>query len=229
MVCGCCSTGDAKSVYAERANRYCTDILFLVLLIFATVASVALCVVSVQSNPSLLIDIVYPADGYGNNCGTGDLASQTKVVFPRLDSDFQEQVAVVSTGQWWKFRPTGVCAAHCPKGFDVNNPISYGGASCMLPQTCVAAVGAPQPSAECLPPSTYADPCSENCGSGDGRGIPRLYYLYTTMDVVGRCIPTLRTNPAEYTDVPHTIACTPRVKLYGALLAPLSHACTMLQ
>lgn len=129
---GCCQ-GKEQGVYKEGAQRVCTDILFLILLLVAIAASITVSVLSITSNPQLLIDILYPPDGYGNNCGYKEFSSLKKVVYPRLDSDFNENIHIAVTGQWWNFKPTGICTSSCPQGFDLANPILYGGPSCANP------------------------------------------------------------------------------------------------
>jgi len=167
MACGCLGKASEAEVFKDSKERWCTDILFLILLIFSVGASIAVCGVSIAADPSLITDLIYPTDRNGANCGKDEFSDRKKIVYPRLDSDFLEQYTVVATGQWWNFKPTGYCTEVCPSGFDLANPTVYGG-------------------------PTY--PCSAtNCTPSD----QFYYYTYPTKDMLGRCIPSATTLPAE--------------------------------
>ena len=127
----CCKGSDSLDDLSSGRSRACTDI-FCLLLFIATMGSlVALSIVAMQREPDLLNDLVYPKDSYGNNCGRPNTAvsGMPKVFYPNLDADILSQLAIVTTGQWWRFTPTRMCTAACPAGFSLKNPISYGGPS----------------------------------------------------------------------------------------------------
>lgn len=110
--------------------RRCTDILCLLFFIAYIAAMVVLGVVSVNKDPSLLTDIVYPKDSYGNNCGHSDgVDDMPKLIYPQLDDDIKSQYAILAAGRYWDFKPTKICAKDCPDGFSLKNPTKYGGSS----------------------------------------------------------------------------------------------------
>lgn len=127
MVCGCMAKGTAGEVFKDSKDRACTDIICLISLIITFGGAVAVCIVSIVADPSLMIDLIYPTDTYGNNCGRGSMSDRPVLVYPRLDTDFIDQYSIVVTGRWWSFDPTGFCAEECPDGFDLSDPVLYGG------------------------------------------------------------------------------------------------------
>jgi len=86
---------------------------------------------SIQRDPSLIDDLLYTPDSYGNNCGKPNTATSNmkKVIFPRLDTDIVSQMDILVTGRYWQFKPTRLCVPSCPSGFSLANPVSYGGPS----------------------------------------------------------------------------------------------------
>jgi len=133
MSCSCCGVADAHEVFKPRRKRWCTDIACLVLFVAALVYFGGFFVVTFLKDPTLLDDIIYPKDLYGNYCGKpgSATADYPKAVFPTLDADIliPENLAYLSTGQYWNFRPTVYCTQQCPEGFSLKAPVAYGGAS----------------------------------------------------------------------------------------------------
>lgn len=128
---GCCSSSTDGAVFKPRKQRWCTDLLCLLLFVAATGAFGALAALSIQKDPSLLTDLLYTPDSFGNNCGAPNtpFSNVTKAIFPTLDQDVISQATILATGQYWKFRPTVYCAGSCPTGLDLAAPVAYGGAS----------------------------------------------------------------------------------------------------
>jgi hypothetical protein len=128
----CCSesTKDNQGeLFEPRSRRCCTDVACLVLFLLAAGGSAYLTAASVQRNPQLLMDLVYPTDSYGNNCGRPGTATEgmPSVVYPRLEADLAAQSAVIASGAVWAFSPTRLCASHCPSAFSLASPNIYGG------------------------------------------------------------------------------------------------------
>ena len=170
------------SLVKPARKRWCTDICCILLYVLCAIGSVAICTECIKRNPSLLTNLQHPADSYGNNCGRGSLYNKSKVIFPRLDEDFAEQQVVVSTGQWWDFKPTKVCAEGCPDGFDLNNPEVYGG---------------------------VGYPCTERVGNSTAScgTVPAYYYVFITRDVVDYCMPLGKTLSSGTRDLCVTPDC----------------------
>jgi len=140
---GCCGCGGSgKEVFKPRRERWCTDVLCLILFILGMGMLFGLTFIAINKDPSLLDDLRYPPDSYGNNCGKPNSAAKDmpKVIFPRLDKDLEEQMAYLVAQQYWKFSPTKYCAPVCPDGFDLSNPVLYGGADYPGGNTSVAGV-----------------------------------------------------------------------------------------
>jgi len=166
----CCDSNKDKALFKPARKRWCTDSFFLVLFIVAWGLGISLAVTSIQKDPSLLIDIRYPPDSYGNNCGRPNTptAHMTKLIYPSLDQDINNQLDIFVTMRYWEFKPTKLCASACPSGFNLGNPVLYGGAGY---------------------PCSVDDPSSGELSSGLSCDVPSTYYLYVTEDVIDRCFP----------------------------------------
>jgi choline transporter-like protein 2/4/5 len=178
MVCACWKHNQGE-VFAPRSSRWCTDILCLIGLAVAVILQIVLAVASVNEEPGLLDNILYPEDSYGNNCGKSGTAtaSMPKVFFPELDQDIIDQWGILSTGQYWKFKPTRVRASSCPDGFSLKSPVKYGGAS--------------YPS-----------------HGGPNKTLASFYYTFVTSDIIDRCFPMDTTNSIGYTELCSVPSCT---------------------
>lgn len=179
MGCGtCCKKDDQKDVFKPYGERWCTDILFIILFLAAWAGTIVLCVVSINKDPSLLTNLQYPTDSYGNNCGhPGTLvAAMPKVVYPVLDQDMirPDNALALATAQFWNFNPTRVCAVACPSSFLLANAATatYGG---------------------------------YDYGNGTAETYP---YFYSTQDIVGRCLPTNNAGPGATKRLCVSPACT---------------------
>jgi len=178
--CCCCLKKAADGeVFKPASARACTDIICLLLMLLCLGFASGIAGYTVHSHPTLLTDLYAPPDNWGNNCGRGFMMKKPVLVYPRLDSDFVEQYAVVSTGQYWRFKPTGYCAEECPTGFDLSNPIQYGGL-------------------------LYGCNKQRHCD----QTVPTYYYTYLTTNMLGRCIPSAATLPAETRNLCVVPSCT---------------------
>jgi choline transporter-like protein 2/4/5 len=178
-LCGSCGAKASQSeVFKSASDRWCTDILFLVMLAIGMSGSIAICAVAITANPNLVQDLVYPPDSYGNSCGKGLASEMKKAMYPRLDHDMSEQWSTVASGLWWNFKPTVVCAPECPDGMSLANPTIYGGPS-------------------------Y--PCNGTAACGT---VPSYYYIFFTEDVVGRCMPLTSASEAPPRTLCVTPDCT---------------------
>jgi hypothetical protein len=128
---GCCSCQgeDASEVFKPRRKRWCTDIICLALFLAFCGYAGFFFVLTYQKDPSLLDDILYPKDSYGNNCGKpgSNMAAYPKAIFPTLDADIIAQLPLLAAGIFWQFKPTVYCAQDCPDGFSLKDPTAYGG------------------------------------------------------------------------------------------------------
>jgi hypothetical protein len=129
MSCCSCHGKDASEVFKPRRKRWCTDIICLALFLAFCSGAGFFFLITYQKDPSLLDDILYPKDSYGNNCGKpgSQMADYTKAIFPTLDADILAQLPILAAGMYWKFKPTVYCAQACPAGFSLKDPIAYGG------------------------------------------------------------------------------------------------------
>lgn len=180
---GCCGCGESKKdpeIYLPRSQRWCTDLIFLLLFIIAWAMGIGLAVASINKDPSLIDDILYPPDSYGNNCGKPGTKAELlpKVFYPSLDQDIASQIDVFTSYRYWDFRPTRLCAEECPSGFNLANPTEYGGPSypCGYDST--------EYSSGLNISSEFAS--GETCNTGT---VPTTYYIYVTQDVISRCFP----------------------------------------
>lgn len=129
---GCCregNEGDPGELFEPRNRRCCTDVACLIVFLLAVGGSGYLTAASIQRQPQLLVDLIYPTDSYGNNCGRPGSATEgmPSVIYPRLEADLAEQSAIIATGAVWAFSPMRVCASRCPSAFSLTSPNVYGG------------------------------------------------------------------------------------------------------
>jgi len=179
----CCSTKKDPELFVTRKDRWCTDILFLLAFLAAWGGGIAIAAVSINKDTSLLTDILYTPDSYGNNCGRPNTATadMKKVFYPNLDADINkpENLALFATGRYWEFKPTRMCASDCPGFFNFENPTAYGGSSypCGYDSSEVGSgeVGS----------AVAVDP-DATCTAG---GVPEYYYTWVTQDIINRCVP----------------------------------------
>lgn len=129
MGCCTCHGKDASEVFKPRRKRWCTDVICLALFLAFLGYAGAFFMISYQKDPTLLDDILYPKDSYGNNCGKpgSEMAAFPKAIFPTLDADIIAQLPILAAGMFWQFKPTVYCAQDCPSGFSLKDPIAYGG------------------------------------------------------------------------------------------------------
>mmetsp|Transcript_16710 Transcript_16710/g.46455 ORF Transcript_16710/g.46455 Transcript_16710/m.46455 type:complete len:795 (+) Transcript_16710:42-2426(+) len=130
---GCCGgdeEDDAEELFEPRDRRCCTDIACLLLFVLAVAGSAWLTAESIRRDPNLLVDLIYPTDSYGNNCGRPGTATENlpAVIYPKFESDLLAQSATLATGAVWAFSPTKICAPSCPSSFSLSSPRVYGGA-----------------------------------------------------------------------------------------------------
>ena len=160
MVCGCCADKRKGELFKPHRERGCTDVVCLLLLIVAVGGLAAISYVAISAHPSLVDDLIYPTDSYGNNCGKPgtDTADLSKVLYPDLDSDIIAHAGLIATGQYLTFLTsvTRLCAHTCPAGVSLRGPSIYGG-------------------------SGYP--------GGANATVPEHTYAFTTQDVFGRCFP----------------------------------------
>ena len=160
MVCGCCADKRKGELFKPHRERGCTDVVCLLLLIVAVGGLAAISYVAISAHPSLVDDLIYPTDSYGNNCGKpgSDTAELSKVLYPDLDSDIIANADLIATGQYLTFLTsvTRLCARACPAGVSLRGPSIYGG-------------------------SGYP--------GGANATVPEHTYSFTTQDVFGRCFP----------------------------------------
>lgn len=112
----CCPTPGSRLLSDEQDGprhsdeRTCTDCLCCLLFV---VAMGALWLVGrvafIIGDPSKLY---FGTDHLGRRCGVGELASTSKVYFPRLSSDLLDQQDKLSTP--WRLDLYGVCVENCP-------------------------------------------------------------------------------------------------------------------
>jgi len=121
---------DQGNLFEPRSKRCCTDFACLLLFAAAAVGSGYLTAASVVREPQLLVDLIYPTDSYGNNCGRPGTATEflPTVLYPNLESDLVAQSAILATGAVWSFNPTRLCTPSCPAAFSLAAPSTYGGA-----------------------------------------------------------------------------------------------------
>ncbi|KAL1512310.1 hypothetical protein AB1Y20_005572 [Prymnesium parvum] len=176
----CCSTKKDPEIFVPRSQRWCTDLLFLIAFIVCWGLGIALAVVTINKDPSLIDDILYPRDSYGNNCGKPGTATENlpKVFYPQLDTDIRNQIDVFTSYRYWDFKPTRLCASSCPSGFSVSNPIAYGGPTYPCGYDDTELSSGQNVSTE------FGS--GETCATGS---VPTYYYIYVTQDVVSRCFP----------------------------------------
>jgi len=171
-------------VFKPRSKRGCTDIICLLLFIAFWVYMIVLAVVSINKDPSLLDDLVYPADSYGNNCGKpgSDTAHLDTVIFPKMDADVKEHMPLLVAGQYFTFskKVTKYCTGSCPSGLSLSNPVAYGGANYPV----------------------------NNVGSGNLTSVEEIYYSYRTLDILNRCIPRDTTSVYSRQELCTTPSCT---------------------
>ena len=160
MVCGCCVHKLKGELFKPHRERGCTDVVCLLLLIVAVGGLVVITYVAISAHPSLVDDLLYPTDSYGNNCGKlGTATSElSKVLYPDLDSDIVTHAGLIATGQYLTFftSVTRLCAHACPAGVSLRGPSIYGG-------------------------SDYP--------GGANATVPEHTYAFMTQDVFGRCFP----------------------------------------
>ena len=160
MVCGCCADERKGELFKPHRDRGCTDVLCLLLLIAAVGGLGVISYIAISAHPSLVDDLIYPTDSYGNNCGKpgSGTAELSKVFYPDLDSDIIAHADLIATGQYLTFLTsvTRLCARACPAGVSLRGPSVYGG-------------------------SGYP--------AGANASVPGYTYSFTTQDVFGRCFP----------------------------------------
>ena len=185
MVCGCCADERKGELFKPHRDRGCTDVLCLLLLIAAVGGLGIISYIAISAHPSLVDDLIYPTDSYGNNCGKpgSGTAELSKVFYPDLDSDIIAHADLIATGQYLTFLTsvTRLCARACPAGVSLRGPSVYGG-------------------------SGYP--------AGANASVPEYTYSFTTQDVFGRCFP-LSSTFAEATSqlVSPTLPVAPRSAL----------------
>jgi len=177
--CPCCSTKGSGQVYKPRNERWCTDILCLLLLVAAVGGLGAFCYIATSAHPDLLDSLMYPADSHGNYCGKPGTATADlpKVFFPDLDSDVVTYSAYLASSQYLTFlsKVTSLCAAECPSGVSLSGYTIYGG-------------------------SSYPT---------DGNStVPSYTYAFATQDVIKRCFPLSSTFAGEETELCIAPKCT---------------------
>jgi len=160
MLCGCCADERKGELFKPHRDRGCTDVLCLLLLIAAVGGLGIISYIAISAHPSLVDDLIYPTDSYGNNCGKpgSGTAELSKVFYPDLDSDIIAHADLIATGQYLTFLTsvTRLCAGACPAGVSLRGPSVYGG-------------------------SGYP--------AGANASVPEHTYSFTTQDVFGRCFP----------------------------------------
>ena len=180
--CGCCGGKPEGEVFKPRRQRWCTDVICLVLFIacFGSVGFVSYALVSIK--PSLLYGLVYPADSYGMYCGLPGTSTEKypKVFFPNLDSDIVTHGYLITAQQYATFfeRVTKLCAKDCPQGVSLSAPSVYGGAS-------------------------Y--PLDNSTGKGP---VPEFVYAFASQEVASRCLPLTSVWAIESQDLCVEPKCT---------------------
>ena len=114
MLCGCCADERKGELFKPHRDRGCTDVLCLLLLIAAVGGLGIISYIAISAHPSLVDDLIYPTDSYGNNCGKpgSGTAELSKVFYPDLDSDIIAHADLIATGQYLTFltlRDAAVC------------------------------------------------------------------------------------------------------------------------
>ena len=105
MVCGCCAEERKGELFKRHRDRGCTDVLCLLLLIAAVGGLGVISYIAISAHPSLVDDLIYPTDSYGNNCGKpgSGTAELSKLFYPDLDSDIIAHADLIATGQYLTF------------------------------------------------------------------------------------------------------------------------------
>jgi choline transporter-like protein 2/4/5 len=128
----CCGNDKANEVYTPRRERWCTDVLCLVLLILAWGGMGTLGYMCAADKPQLLWKLYYPTDSYGQFCGRSGSATEHLPVafYADLDADIEEHWVDLVAGRYVTFlgEVTTLCAARCPDGVSLTEPTAYGGA-----------------------------------------------------------------------------------------------------
>lgn len=180
--CGCCGGKPEGEVFKPRRQRWCTDVICLVLFIacFGSVGFVSYALVSIK--PSLLYGLIYPADSYGMYCGLPGTSTEKypKVFFPNLDSDIVTHGYLITAQRYATFfeRVTKLCAKDCPQGVSLSAPSVYGGAS-------------------------Y--PLDNSTGKGP---VPEFVYAFASQEVASRCLPLTSVWAIESQDLCVEPKCT---------------------
>ena len=163
-----CCRGSSK-VGAEKATpedfffrkRGCTDVCFLLFFIaFWCGLGYLLTLATTFGEPWA---IIYGADYLGNRCGRDGMSDKSKVYYPRVDKDIEDQAAIAATTPW-KLRFYGLCVEQCP---NVSQPTG-----CFAnPELCKV--------------YDYGTPAQQVAAGGS----PYYYATMPSEDVLNRCIP----------------------------------------
>ena len=89
----CCGNDKSNEVYTPRRERWCTDVLCLVLLLLAWGGTGTLGFMCVVVKPQLLWKLYYPTDSYDQFCGRPGSATENLpfAFYADLDADIQER------------------------------------------------------------------------------------------------------------------------------------------
>lgn len=198
--CGCCGQPDrAAEVYTPRRDRWCTDVVCLLLLVLAWGGMGTLGYVCVAVKPELLWKLYYPTDSYGQFCGRPGTATEDMPVafFPALDRDIRDHWTDLAAGRYVTFLEeiTTLCAARCPDGVSLKEPVTYGGPT--------------YPLADAEPGDDGGEPSS---GSGvtasSATLVPTYFYSFRTEEFAARCFPTTSTFWGGASDLCASPPCT---------------------
>ena len=185
----CCGNDKANEVYTPRRERWCTDVLCLVLLILAWGGMGMLGYMCAAVKPQLLWKLYYPTDSYGQFCGRAGSATEHLPVafYADLDADIERHWVDLVAGRYVTFleEVTTLCAARCPDGVSLTEPTAYGGAGYLL--------GLNEDGVE--------------LGSGSTT-VPAYFYSFRTEEFASRCLPTTSSFAGGSSDLCASPPCT---------------------
>ena len=149
-------------------RRGCTDVLCLLLFCGFWLGMVYLFYLGLTVGDPY--SVLYGKDYLGNRCGRGNMTSKPKVIYPRIDQDVMEQMAIATTAPW-KLEFYGICVETCPNVQD--------------PTICF---------------TTPDDCMVNDYGTEDewrpAGGSAYYFTVMPTISVVNRCIPIANTRAA---------------------------------
>ena len=133
LVMACTPSGDesASSIKPAR-DRWCTDIICLLIYLLVSAATVFIGLQAIASGDPR--HLLYAKDFSGQFCGNdAAVINRSYAWFPRLDRDINDAIVAgrlspVNPSSIARFRPYALCVEACPGAFSLTNLEPYGGA-----------------------------------------------------------------------------------------------------